>query len=72
MLGAVKRACDRDRRPGRFILTGSVRAETGHRTWPGTGITETGAMRDGDLLGRLLETFVVAQLRSQAAVSEHR
>ena len=37
VLGAVKRACDRDRRPGRFILTGSVRAETGHRTWPGTG-----------------------------------
>lgn len=37
VLGAVKRACDRDRRPGRFILTGSVRAETDHRTWPGTG-----------------------------------
>lgn len=37
VLGAVKRACDRDSRPGRFILTGSVRAETDHRTWPGTG-----------------------------------
>ncbi|MXW95031.1 MAG: ATP-binding protein [Acidimicrobiaceae bacterium] len=37
MLGAVKRACDRDSRPGRFILTGSVRAQTDHRTWPGTG-----------------------------------
>ncbi len=37
VLGAVKRACDRDRRAGRFILTGSVRAETDHRTWPGTG-----------------------------------
>ena len=37
VLGAVKRACDRDPRPGRFILTGSVRAETDHRTWPGTG-----------------------------------
>ncbi len=37
VLGAVKRACDRDGRPGRFILTGSVRAETDHRTWPGTG-----------------------------------
>ena len=37
VLGAVKRACDRDRHPGRFILTGSVRAETDHRTWPGTG-----------------------------------
>ena len=29
-------------------------------------------MRDADLLGRLLETFVVAQLRAQATVSEHR
>lgn len=37
VLGAVKRACDHDSRPGRFILTGSVRAETVHRTWPGTG-----------------------------------
>lgn len=37
VLGAVKRACDHDSRPGRFILTGSVRAETDHRTWPGTG-----------------------------------
>ena len=37
VLGAVKRACDRDSRAGRFILTGSVRAETDHRTWPGTG-----------------------------------
>ena len=37
VLGAVKRACDRDSRPGRFILTGSIRAETDHQTWPGTG-----------------------------------
>ncbi len=28
--------------------------------------------RNGNLLGRLLETFVVAQLRAQTAVSEHR
>ena len=37
VLGAVKRACDAEPRPGRFILTGSVRAETRTRTWPGTG-----------------------------------
>lgn len=37
VLGAVKRACDADPRPGRFILTSSVRAETQTRTWPGTG-----------------------------------
>lgn len=28
---------DDDPRPGRFILTGSVRAELENRVWPGTG-----------------------------------
>jgi len=37
VLGAVKRAVDQERRPGRFILTGSVRAETDPRSWPGVG-----------------------------------
>ncbi len=37
VLGAVKRACDADPRPGRFILTGSVRAEMDVRTWLSTG-----------------------------------
>ena len=37
VLGAVKRACDTQPRPGRFILTGSVRAEVEAKTWPGTG-----------------------------------
>ena len=37
VLGAVKRACDAEPRPGRFILAGSVRAETKAATWPGTG-----------------------------------
>lgn len=37
VLGAVKRAVDDDPRPGRFILTGSIRAETQTATWPGTG-----------------------------------
>ena len=37
VLGAVKRAVDDDHRPGRFILTGSVRAELTQATWPGTG-----------------------------------
>ena len=37
VLGAVKRAVDDDSRPGRFILTGSVRAELENRVWPGTG-----------------------------------
>lgn len=37
LLGAVKRAVDDDPRPGRFILTGSVRGEVEQRAWPGTG-----------------------------------
>jgi uncharacterized protein len=37
VLGAVKRAVDVDSRPGRFLLTGSVRADLDTETWPGTG-----------------------------------
>ncbi|MGK2887265.1 MAG: AAA family ATPase [Rhodococcus sp. (in: high G+C Gram-positive bacteria)] len=37
VLGAVKRAIGDDPRPGRFILTGSVRAELEQEAWPGTG-----------------------------------
>jgi len=37
VLGAVKRAVDRDPRPGRFLITGSVRAGLSADTWPGTG-----------------------------------
>ncbi len=37
LLGAVKRAVDRESRPGRFLLTGSVRADIEAATWPGTG-----------------------------------
>ncbi|MQA85387.1 MAG: DUF4143 domain-containing protein [Streptosporangiales bacterium] len=37
VLGAVKRAVDTDSRPGRFLVTGSVRADLRARTWPGTG-----------------------------------
>jgi len=37
VLGAVKRSVDDDPRPGRFVLTGSVRADFEHGVWPGTG-----------------------------------
>jgi uncharacterized protein len=37
VLGAVKRSVDADPRPGRYLLTGSVRAELDGQTWPGTG-----------------------------------
>jgi len=37
VLGAVKRAVDKDSRPGRFLLTGSVRTDLDASMWPGTG-----------------------------------
>lgn len=37
VLGAVRRAVDTDGHPGRFILTGSVRADLKDHVWPGTG-----------------------------------
>lgn len=37
VLGAVKRSVDQDPRPGRYVLTGSVRADLQSETWPGTG-----------------------------------
>ena len=37
VLGAVKRAIDTRRAPGRFIVTGSVRSNLDADTWPGTG-----------------------------------
>lgn len=33
----MKRAVDDDSRPGRYILTGSVRSDLDAQTWPGTG-----------------------------------
>ncbi|MCY3952167.1 MAG: DUF4143 domain-containing protein [bacterium] len=37
VLGAVKRAVDSQRQPGRFIIAGSVRTEFDPALWPGTG-----------------------------------
>lgn len=37
VLGAVKRAVDDEVGAGRFLLTGSVRADLDVQTWPGTG-----------------------------------
>ena len=37
VLGAVRRAVEVDPRPNRFYVTGSVRAESEHEVWPGTG-----------------------------------
>lgn len=36
-LGAARRSVDNDPRPGRFLLTGSVRAQLEQEVWPATG-----------------------------------
>lgn len=70
VLGAVKRAVDDDPRPGRFILTGSVRVDLDTQMWPGTGrlvrlpmqgltVRETDGRIGGQLfLDRLVNTDV--------------
>jgi uncharacterized protein len=49
VLGAVKRAVDDDSRPGRFLLTGSARADSLADGWPATGrvvrVTQWGLTR---------------------------
>lgn len=37
VFGAVRRAVEKEARPGRFLMTGSVRAELENEVWPGTG-----------------------------------
>lgn len=36
------------------------------------GLDETGVVRDGDMLGRIVESFVVAQLRPELVVSRSK
>ncbi len=72
VLGAVKRACDADPRPGRFILTGSVRAEIDVRTWPSTGrVTRISMfpMTVGEHLGALSVPLVDRIARSELCFS---
>jgi hypothetical protein len=37
VLAAIKRRVDADPRPGKFLVTGSVRGDVDSPTWPGTG-----------------------------------
>lgn len=65
VLGAVKRAIDAEPRPGRFLITGSVRADLDAEVWPATGrlvrvsmfgMTQrelTGRLRNAPILDRL-------------------
>lgn len=65
VLGAVKRTVDDDPRPGRFLLTGSVRGDVDAETWPGTGrvvrLTMYG-LAEREILGRLAGPGIVEKL----------
>lgn len=77
VLAAVKRTVDRNPKPGRFLITGSVRGEVDSPTWPGTGrllrvpmygltVSEIrGSIPDVPLLDRLSEGDLRALALSQ-------
>lgn len=70
VLGAVKRAVDDDPRPGRFLITGSVRAELNGELWPGTGRLVRLPMYPMTLREQL-RTDSGAALLTRLAASEH-
>jgi predicted AAA+ superfamily ATPase len=76
ILGAVKRATDNDPRPGRFIITGSVRGDVDSPTWPGTGRLLRIAMNGltvAEIRGAIPETPLLdslAQAGCEALVSK--
>ena len=73
VLGAVKRAVDDDPRPGRFLLTGSIRGDTQQATWPGTGrlihLTMHG-LTIAETLGRISGPTLVERLTAGGSPNE--
>ncbi len=53
------------RRPKRYLIDAALVATT-------LGLDEQGVIADGDMLGRVLDTFVAAQLRPELAISSSR
>ncbi len=70
VLGAVKRTVDADPRPGRFIITGSVRGEVDEASWPGTGrllrIAQT-SLTGSEIFGRIPAVPLIDRLASAGA-----
>ncbi len=65
ILGAVKRAVDRDPDRGQFIVTGSVRGDLDSPTWPGTGRLirlEMFGLTPAELAGRISDIPVLDRL----------
>ena len=71
VLGAIKRAVDVDPRPGRFLVTGSVRGDVEGEVWPGTGRLTRIAMYGmtvGEQLGATTRPFLDRVVAGQALV----
>ncbi len=69
VMGAVKRAVDVERKPGRFLITGSARSNTDARLWPATGRVVMVPMHPltvAELLGRPTRTFVDRVVANEA------
>ncbi len=69
VLGAVKRAVDSDPKPGRFVVTGSVRGDLEAPTWPGTGRlirTPVFGLTMAEQVGRLEQPLFLDRLAEPA------
>jgi uncharacterized protein len=72
VLGAVKRTVDTAPRPGRFVLTGSVRADLDTAAWPGTGRVVRLAMYPmtvAELIGRASVVPLIDRLSAGDALA---
>ena len=75
VLGAIKRAVDEEPRPGRFLLTGSVRADIEAETWPGIGrlvrVAMTGLV-SREIVGEIGEPGLFERVVAEGAESASR
>lgn len=72
VLGALKRSVDQESRPGRFLITGSVRARLRSETRPGTGRVVTVTLRGmtvREQLGRLPGPLFLDRLAARKSLS---
>ncbi len=74
VMGAVKRAVDSERRPGRFLITGLARSNTDERLWPGTGRVVMVPMHPltvAEIKGAQLRPFIDRVASGEALVGQN-
>lgn len=72
-LGALKRSVDSNPLPRRFMLTGSIRAETETNVWPGTGRlinVAMGPLTQRELAGKASSPLFLDTLRKSATLED--